>query len=96
MWDALKRLAMGLALIALLSAILLVSDLGHRKSASAASVGVPVRVSATGRTFKAAIVYFNRDVGTDLCVQGLIDGLESSGFEEARTSKSSAPMHRAK
>jgi len=83
-WAALKRLAMGLALIALLSAILLVSDLGHRKSVSAASVGAPVRVGASGRTFKAAIVYFNRDVGTDLCVQGLIDGLKSSGIDEGK------------
>ena len=39
---------------------------------------------ATGRTFKAAIVYFNRDVGTDLCVQGLIDGLKTSGFDEGK------------
>ena len=33
---------------------------------------------------KAAIVYFARDVGTDQCVQGLIDGLKASGFEEGK------------
>ena len=30
-WSVLKRLTIGLALIALLSSILLVSDLGHQK-----------------------------------------------------------------
>jgi putative tryptophan/tyrosine transport system substrate-binding protein len=83
-WATLKRLAMGLALIALLSAILLLSDLGHRRSAFAASLGAPVPASATGRTFKAAIVYFARDVGTDLCVQGLLDGLKTSGIDEGK------------
>jgi putative ABC transport system substrate-binding protein len=29
-------------------------------------------------------VYFARDIGTDQCVQGLIDGLKASGFEEGR------------
>src|SRR5271169_5267169 len=83
-WTALKRLAMGLALIALLSVILLLSDLGHRSPVSAASSGSAVQASATGRTFKTAIVYFNRDTGTDLCVQGLIDGLKASGIEEGK------------
>src|ERR1700751_1359676 len=79
-WAALKRLAMGVGLIALFSAILLLSDLGHRKTASAASLAA----GATGRVVKAAIVYFARDVGTDQCVQGLIDGLRASGFDEGK------------
>jgi ABC-type uncharacterized transport system substrate-binding protein len=66
---------LGLGLIALFSAILLLSDLVHRNTASA---------SASGRTFQAAIVYFAPDVGTDMCVQGLIDGLKASGFEEGK------------
>ena len=37
-----------------------------------------------GRVFKAAIVYFAPDVGTDMCVQGLIDGLKASGFEQGK------------
>ena len=57
------------------SAILLLSDLAHRNTASA---------SAGGRVFKAAIVYFAPDVGTDMCVQGLIDGLKASGFEKGK------------
>jgi len=81
-WAALKKLAMGLGLIALFSAILLVSDLGNRKAASAASNHV--RAGASGRMVRAAIVYFARDVGTDLCVQGLIDGMKASGFDEGK------------
>ena len=37
LWAALKRLALGFGLIALFSAVLLVTDLGHRTAASAAS-----------------------------------------------------------
>lgn len=83
-WAALKRLAMGIGLIALFSAILLLSDFGHRKTASAASARARAQADASGRTVKAAIVYFARDVGTDQCVQGLIDGLKASGFEEGK------------
>jgi putative tryptophan/tyrosine transport system substrate-binding protein len=83
-WDALKRLALGLGLIALFSSILLLSDLGHRTTASAASSRARAEAGATGRVVKAAIVYFARDVGTDMCIQGLIDGLKASGFEEGK------------
>jgi putative ABC transport system substrate-binding protein len=62
-------------LIALFSTILLLSDLSHRNVASAAG---------KSRTYKTAIVYFAPDIGTDLCVQGLIDGLKASGFEEGK------------
>jgi putative ABC transport system substrate-binding protein len=72
---ALQRLALGLGLIVAFSAILLLSDLSHRNTAAAAS---------NDRVFKAAIVYFAPDVGTDLCVHGLIDGLKASGFEEGK------------
>jgi len=74
-WAALKRLALGIGLIAVFSAILLLTDLAHRNTASA---------SAGGRVFKTAIVYFAPDIGTDMCVQGLIDGLKASGFEEGK------------
>jgi putative tryptophan/tyrosine transport system substrate-binding protein len=83
-WSALKRLALGLGLIALFSSILLLTDLGHRRTASAASAKARAAAGAIGRNLKAAIVYFARDVGTDQCVQGLIDGLKASGFEEGR------------
>ena len=76
-WSILKRLAMGLALIALLSAILLVSDLGHRRTA--AGNGTPGRSK-----FKVAIVYYAHGVTTDYCVNGLLDGLKESGLEEGK------------
>ena len=84
LWTAIKRLALGLGLIALFSSILLLTDLGHRKTASAASARARAEAGANGRTVKAAIVYFARDVGTDQCVQGLIDGLKASGFDEGK------------
>ncbi len=84
MWAAFKKLAMGLGLIALFSTILLLSDLGHRKSGLAASANALGLSSASSRILKTAIVYFARDVGTDLCVQGLIDGLKASGFDEGK------------
>ena len=83
-WAAVKGLALGLGLIAIFSAILLLSDLGHRKTASAASSDSRTHSSAASRNYKAAIVYFARDAGTDLCVQGLIDGLKASGLEEGK------------
>jgi putative tryptophan/tyrosine transport system substrate-binding protein len=83
-WTALKKLALGLGLIALFSAILLLTDLGHRRTASAALAKARAESGAKGRTVKAAIVYFARDVGIDHCVQGLIDGLKASGFDEGK------------
>jgi putative tryptophan/tyrosine transport system substrate-binding protein len=90
-WAALKGLALGPSLIALFSAILLLSDLGHWKTASAASPSVGGQVGTTGKTVKTAIVYYARGAATDLCVQGLIDGLKASGFEEGRNLE----VHRA-
>ena len=83
-WVTLKKLGMGLGLILLFSSILLISDLGHRKSAAAASSLARAQAGVAGRSVKAAIVYFARDVGTDMCVQGLIDGLKASGFEQGK------------
>ena len=77
-WSILKRLTLGLGLIALLSSILLVSDLAHRRTASGASGGTGAR------KFKAAIVYYAQSVSTDECVNGLLDGLKASGLEEGK------------
>jgi putative ABC transport system substrate-binding protein len=83
-WPAFKRLAPGLGLIALFSCILPLSDLGHRSTASAASARARAEAGATGRVVKAAIVYFARNVGIDMCVQGLVDGLQAGGFEAGK------------
>ena len=76
-WSVLKRLTMGLALIALLSLILLVSDLGHRRMAAA-------KAGAGGRKFKAAILYYAHGVSNDYCVNGLLEGLKATGLEEGK------------
>ena len=76
--SVLRRLAGGVALIILLSLILLVSDLGHRRTASAS------KADTSGRKFKAAIVYYAHGVSNDYCVNGLLDGLKASGLEEGK------------
>lgn len=76
-FPVLKRLAMGLALIAFLSTVLLISDLGRRNPASA-------RARVAGRKFKVAIVYYAHGVSNDYCVNGLIEGLKQSGLEEGK------------
>src|SRR4029077_3930771 len=78
-WSVLKRLTIGLALIALLSSILLVSDLGHRRTAAAAA-----NAGVDGRKFKAAIVYYAHGVSNDYCVNGLLEGLKASGLEQGK------------
>ena len=75
-WSALKRLTMGVGLIAFLSAVLLFSDTAKRKSASAGGPG--------SRKFKVAMVYYAHGVSNDYCVNGLLDGLRESGLEEGK------------
>ena len=72
-----KKLAMGLALIAFFSAILLLSDLAHRKNSSAS---LAANTGAAGQTFKAVIVAMAPGVTTDLCADGMIEGLRQSGM----------------
>jgi putative tryptophan/tyrosine transport system substrate-binding protein len=81
---AMNRLVLGLGLIALFSAILLLSDLGHRKTASASYPDSGSQAGAATRTMKVAIVYYASGIATEECVQGLIDGLKVSGFEEGK------------
>ena len=89
MWNALKRSAAGISLILAISVVLLLSDWAERKTAASSSppgstsaIAAPNGMPA--RVFKAGVVYFARDIGTDLCVQGLIDGLRASGLEEGK------------
>ena len=69
---------MGFALILFFSAILLFSDLAHRKKSAASPVAGDT--SAAGRTFKAVIVAMAPGVTTDLCADGMIEGLRQSGI----------------
>ena len=65
---AMNRLALGLGLIAIFSAILLLSDLGHRKTAMAYPTSNSHPGAAT-RTMRAAIVYYAPGLATEECVQ---------------------------
>ena len=78
LWAGAKKLAMGFALILVFSAILLFSDLAHRKNSSASSANA--NVPAADRTFKAVIVAMAPGVTTDLCADGMIEGLRQSGM----------------
>ena len=73
-----KKLAMGFALIIFFSSILLFSDLAHRKTPSASADATAL---ATGdRNFKAVIVATAPGVTTDLCADGMLEGLRQSGI----------------
>lgn len=79
---AIRQSAVGIFLILAISSILLFSDLGQRKGASRGATPL-----SSGRVIKAGVVYFARDVGTDLCVQGMLDGMRDSGFVDGRNLK---------
>src|SRR5205814_10486978 len=77
-WSVANRVTNVLAEIAVLSSVLLVSDLAHRRTASAADAAAGVR------KFKAASVYYAHSVTNDYCVNGLLDGLKAAGLEEGK------------
>ena len=78
LWAGAKKLAMGFALIIFFSAILLFSDLAHRKSSSASPANA--NTPAADRNFKAVIVAMAPGVTTDLCADGMLEGLRQSGI----------------
>jgi putative ABC transport system substrate-binding protein len=78
LWAAFKKLVLGFALIVFFSAILLFSDLAHRTGSSASLANS--QSLATKRSFKAAIVSIAPGVSTDLCVNGMLEGLRQSGI----------------
>ncbi|HEY8713917.1 MAG TPA: ABC transporter substrate-binding protein [Candidatus Acidoferrum sp.] len=77
LWAGAKKLAMGFALILFFSAILLLSDRAHRNtSASRATANT---LAAADRHFKAVIVAMAPGVTTDLCADGMLEGLRQGG-----------------
>ena len=82
MWAAGKKLGLGFGLIGFLSAILLLTDLGRRNKAPNAflNLGTP----GVAQKFKVALVYLAPSPATDLCVQGLLDGLQTGGITEGK------------
>jgi putative ABC transport system substrate-binding protein len=83
LWAVAKKLALGFALIAFFSAILLISDLAHRKTSSASSTNSNA-LPLANRSFKAAIVSIAPGVSNDLCVDGMLEGLRQSGISAGK------------
>jgi putative ABC transport system substrate-binding protein len=83
LWTGAKKLAMGFALILFFSAILLFSDLAHRKSSST-SPASGTALSAANRNFKAVIVAMAPGATTDLCADGMIEGLHQGGMTDGK------------
>src|SRR5271165_5248289 len=83
-WAAMKKLGLGFGLVALLSTILLLTDLGHRKSTSRTPLAARPQAASGGQKFKVALVYLAPSLATDLCVQGLLDGLRAGGITEEK------------
>lgn len=71
MWPAMKRLSLGVFLIAATSGVLLVSDLGHRTASL-----TPVR--------RLAILQHSSQPFMDEGVRGMIDGLAATGFVDGK------------
>jgi len=80
----LKRLSLGIGLITLLSAVLLISDLGNRQTSSSLNSSAGTPLANNRGKFKAAIVYYAPSKSIELCIRGLMNGLKDSGFEEGK------------
>ncbi|MHB8520999.1 MAG: ABC transporter substrate-binding protein [Limisphaerales bacterium] len=78
-WLIIKRLALGLALIALTSSVLLVSDLKSRRSARAAAAANP---PSGKKIFQIALLQQASQAILEEGVHGAIDGLKEKGFAD--------------
>lgn len=74
---ALRRVALGLAVVFAASAILLLSDLQHRRPANG-------RAKATGHRWKIYFVQFNDVIDVEDAASGVMDGLRESGLTDGR------------
>jgi putative tryptophan/tyrosine transport system substrate-binding protein len=82
LWATFKKLALGFALIVFFSAILLFSDLAHRAGSSASLANSQSLLAK--RSFKAAIVSIAPGISTDICVNGMLEGLRQSGITSGK------------
>src|SRR5690242_6223635 len=73
-WEALRRLTLGVVLIALASAFLLYTDRDRRAS------GAP----GTHRTWQVSFIQYSQTADVEECEQGVRDGLRGSGLAEGR------------
>jgi ABC-type uncharacterized transport system substrate-binding protein len=83
-WAAGKKLGLGFGLIALLSTVLLLTDLGRRNTTAKTSLNAGAQTGGSNQKFKVALVYLAQSPATDLCVQGLLDGLQAGGIAEGK------------
>lgn len=77
MLNALRRVALGLALLVAVSATLLLSDLQHRHSAARAS-------NAAKHKWKLYFVQFNDVIDVEDAASGVMEGLRESGLQDGR------------
>ncbi len=77
MLNALRRVALGLAVVIAVSATLLLSDLQHRRQGARAPI-------AAGHKWKIYFVQFNDVIDVEDAANGVMDGLRESGLEEGR------------
>jgi len=82
MWYVVKRLALGVLLIVLASAVLLVSDWRHRRPLGGVSAGAGAQAVRPIALFQLATNPFIDDTAV-----GVLDGLKSKGFESGRNIK---------
>ncbi|PYQ27131.1 MAG: ABC transporter substrate-binding protein [Acidobacteria bacterium] len=77
MLTAIRRIALGIAVVAVASAILLLSDLQHRERAAR-------RALTKKKTWKIYFVQYNDVIDVKDAERGVLDGLRESGLEDGR------------
>ena len=78
MLNAVRRIALGIAVLAAASAILLLSDLQHRERAAARNA------LAKKHTWKICFVQYNDVIDVKDAEKGVLEGLRESGLEDGR------------
>ncbi|MDB6036881.1 MAG: hypothetical protein JWM99_722 [Verrucomicrobiales bacterium] len=95
-WFTLKRLGLGLILIAVAASVLLFSDMRSRRpiqnsetgpDASKQSHGEKDLTAPSGRSFHIGIAYLAPEQAIDSCLAGLMEGLKELGYEEGKNVK---------
>lgn len=84
MWDTLKRLSLGISLIAIASAILLWSDAPRRTALSTQQNQTPDKPQPA-RVMKVAMMQMASQPIIDEGAAGVLDGLKEAGFVEGST-----------
>jgi ABC-type uncharacterized transport system substrate-binding protein len=82
MLQVLRRLGLGIGLIAAASAILLVSDLKHRADSEAATVAPST--STLGKTWLVALVQLNQTIDVEEAEEGVLAGIAGTGLTRDR------------